>query len=604
MSGLWQFFGDISNLTNKLRIMLPSNAPFVESTRKLLEQALSPLDAGQKAWLSGFLAQAISSTVAAPASTVKALVLYGTESGNSEKLADRAAKEAKKLGITATVKNMADISVADLKKHSNLLVVVSTWGDGEPPDSATAFYKAFIASEDKLSNLNYSVCSLGDSSYEKFCQIGKDVDAKLSALGARSIAARADCDVDYEDTYAAWLSATLSALKPQSMAAVAETHAAVASADYSLKNPCVAEVSENILLNGKGSAKETIHVEISLENTGLSYEPGDALAVIPLNHEDVVADLIKTSKLVGSEEVEVKGIGKKTLKDALTEDLDITGLSRSVLTKLQAISKDPALEHLLAEDAKESLKEYTHGREIVDAIADFFPKGIAAQDLVSVMRKLPPRLYSISSSPAAHVDEVHLTVAAVRYESNGRKRKGVASTFLADHAKVGSKVKIYTHKNKNFRLPENSETPIIMVGPGTGIAPFRAFVEHRAALEQKGKSWLFFGDQRYMFDFLYQTEWQEHLANGALTKLDVAFSRDQPEKIYVQDRMLAHGAELYLWLKNGAYFYVCGDASRMANDVHHALISIYQQYGNISKEQAEAELEALKKAKRYQRDVY
>jgi sulfite reductase (NADPH) flavoprotein alpha-component len=259
---------------------------------------------------------------------------------------------------------------------------------------------------------------------------------------------------------------------------------------------------------------------------------------------------------------------------------------------------------LLDENAKEQLKEYNYGREIIDAISDFAPDGLAAQSLASLFRKLPPRLYSIASSPLAHPDEVHLTVAAVRYQSHGRERKGVASTFLADQAHTGQSVKVYTHANKNFRLPASGDTPIIMVGPGTGVAPFRAFVEHRAELGNTGKNWLFFGDQHYMFDFLYQLEWQEHLKNGTLSRLDVAFSRDQPEKIYVQQRIAEKGKDLYAWLQQGAHFYVCGDASRMAHDVHEALTQIYITHGKLTREAAEAELEALKKAKRYQRDVY
>jgi sulfite reductase (NADPH) flavoprotein alpha-component len=275
-----------------------------------------------------------------------------------------------------------------------------------------------------------------------------------------------------------------------------------------------------------------------------------------------------------------------------------------VLTKLAAASGSSSLTELLAEDAKERLKDYNHGREIVDALTDFAPSGLAAEALVGILRKLPPRLYSIASSPLAHPDEVHLTVAAVRYQAHGRERKGVCSTYLADLVKSGDEVQIFVQPNKNFRLPADAATPVIMVGPGTGVAPFRAFVEHRAALGGSGKNWLFFGDQHYTYDFLYQLEWQDHLKNGTLTRLDVAFSRDQPEKVYVQDRMLAQAKELYAWLEEGAHFYVCGDANRMAHDVHEALISIVENQAGINREAAEAYVEALKKSKRYQRDVY
>jgi sulfite reductase (NADPH) flavoprotein alpha-component len=302
--------------------------------------------------------------------------------------------------------------------------------------------------------------------------------------------------------------------------------------------------------------------------------------------------------------VEVKGVGPKILADALREDLDITALSRSVLTKLQALSGSQKLAALLADDAKDQLKDYLWGRWITDAIEDFAPDGLDAAGFATLFRKLPPRLYSIASSPLAHPGEVHLTVASVRYQAHGRMRKGVASTYLSDLVKKGETVPVYTHQNKNFRLPASGDTPVIMVGPGTGVAPFRSFVEHRGTLGQAGKNWLFFGDQHYTYDFLYQLEWQEHLANGALGRLDVAFSRDQPEKLYVQHRMLERAKELYGWLQEGAHFYVCGDASRMAHDVHEALLTVVEQQSGKSREAAEAYVDELKKSKRYQRDVY
>jgi len=380
--------------------------------------------------------------------------------------------------------------------------------------------------------------------------------------------------------------------------------AAVPAVEYGKKNPFPSELLEKVLLNGEGTTKETWHYELSLDGSGLSYEPGDALAVVPVNAPDLVEGILKAAKLSGSESVEVKGVGNKVLADALREDFDITALSRAVLTKLQGISGSEKLAALLADDAKDQLKDYQWGRWIEDAIRDFATSGLEAADLVSIFRKLPPRLYSIASSPLAHPGEVHLTVASVRYQAHGQGRKGVASTYLADLVEKGGQVPVYTHQNKNFRLPTSSDIPVIMVGPGTGVAPFRAFVEHRGVLGKGGKNWLFFGDQRYTYDFLYQTEWQEHLKDGHLSKLDVAFSRDQPEKVYVQNRMLERGKELYAWLQEGAHFYVCGDASRMASDVHEALISVVEKHGGFARDVAEAYVEDLKKAKRYQRDVY
>jgi sulfite reductase (NADPH) flavoprotein alpha-component len=587
--------------------MLPEHAPFNSDQRHALNTLLAGLDPVQRGWLSGFLAASGAPAAPAPAPVAagKLVVLYGTESGNSEVLADRTVKAAKRRGFQAVMKNMSEISPADLAKAANLLVIVSTWGDGEPPETAVSFYKDFMAADISLSNVRFSVCALGDTSYEKFCQTGKDIDAKLESLGAKRISARQDCDVDYEEAYVAWSESSLSALAPASAAPVAFIAPAAAPAvEYGKKNPFPAETVDTVLLNGEGSAKETLHLEFSLAASGLSYEPGDALAVLPVNAPDVVKAIIQAAKLTGNEEVEVKNVGRKLLADALREDFDITAISRAVLTKLAEAADSALLRELLGEDAKERLKEYNQGREIIDAIVDFAPKGLSAEALTGIFRKLPPRLYSIASSPLAHADEVHLTVAAVRYESHGRSRKGVCSTYLADLVKAGDPVQIFVQPNKNFRLPADGATPIIMVGPGTGVAPFRAFVEHRAALGSSGKNWLFFGDQHYTYDFLYQLEWQDYLKEGSLTRLDVAFSRDQPEKVYVQDRMIQQAKELYQWLEEGAHFYVCGDANRMAHDVHEALISVVENQAGVSREAAEAYVEDLKKTKRYQRDVY
>ncbi len=587
--------------------MLPEHAPFTSDQRQALDSLLAGLDPVQRGWLSGFLAASGSHAPATPAPVAagKLTVLYGTESGNSEVLADRTVKAAKKRGFQAAMKNMSEISPLDLAKVTNLLVIVSTWGDGEPPESAVTFYKDFMAADIALSNVRYSVCALGDTSYEKFCQIGKDMDAHLEGLGATRISAREDCDVDYEDAYASWLENSLSALAPTSAApVVVAAPAVISTVEYGKKNPFPAEVIDSVVLNGEGTSKETLHLEFSLAASGLTYEPGDALAVLPVNAPDMVKAMLQAAKLTGNEEVEVKNVGRKLLADALREDYDITAISRVVLTKLAEAADSALLRELLADDAKERLKEFNTGREIIDAVLKFAPNGLSADALTGIFRKLPPRLYSIASSPLAHPDEVHLTVAAVRYESHGRARKGVCSTYLADLVKAGDPVQIFVQPNKNFRLPADGSTPIIMVGPGTGVAPFRAFVEHRAALGSSGKNWLFFGDQHYTYDFLYQLEWQDFLKDGVLSRLAVAFSRDQPEKVYVQDRMIQQAAELYQWLEEGAHFYVCGDANRMAHDVHEALISVVENQAGISRTAAEVYVEDLKKSKRYQRDVY
>lgn len=589
--------------------MLPEHSPFSTDQRRTLESLLAGFSPAQRFWLGGYLSagDAGAAAPAPAAAATKLTVLYGTESGNAEKLADLTAKEAKKRGFAPVVKNMAEISPADLAKVENLLVIVSTWGDGDPPETASSFYKAFLTEDVALSKTRFSVCALGDTAYEKFCHVGKAFDARLEALGAKRIHDRQDCDVQYEKPHRVWMEAALAAFGPATTAAApapAFSFAVPAATEYGKSKPFPAELRERVLLNGKGTAKETWHFELGLEGSGLKYEPGDSLGVVPVNAPDMVAGLLKAAKLKGTETVEVPDVGGKLLADALREDFDITALSRPVLTKLQALTKSKKLAALLADDAKDKLKDYQWGRWIADAVADFAPKGLAPADLAGLLRSLPPRLYSIASSPLAHPDEVHLTVAAVRYQAHGVARKGVTSTYLADLVEKGGSVPVYTNENKNFRLPASGDTPIIMVGPGTGVAPFRAFVEHRAALGQGGKSWLFFGDQRYTYDFLYQVEWQEHLANKALTRLDVAFSRDQPEKVYVQQRMLEKAKDLYAWLQEGAHFYVCGDASRMAHDVHEALLSVVEKQGGKSREAAEAYVEDLKKQKRYQRDVY
>ena len=432
------------------------------------------------------------------------------------------------------------------------------------------------------------------------------MDTRLEALGAQRVQNRVDCDVDYEDSYNSWVEASLSAIAPAATAPLSSPSktTSVAGTEFNKKNPFPAELLERAMLNGEGTAKETWHYELSLEGSGLSYQPGDVLAVLATNSPDMVAEILEAAKLTGSEKVQPKGFDEKPLSEALHKDVEITSLSRAILKKLHLVAPSDKLEALLSDDSKAELKDYVWGRWIADAIRDFSPDGLEAQQLIGLLRKLPPRLYSIASSPLAHQDEVHLTVASVRYQAHGKQRKGVASTYLADLVQTGDPISVYTQPNKNFRLPESNDTPIIMVGPGTGVAPFRAFVEHRAEQEAKGKSWLFFGDQRYSYDFLYQLEWQDHLKSGALTNLDVAFSRDQPEKVYVQHKMLERSKELYAWLQEGAHFYVCGDATRMANDVHEALLQIVATEGAMSAEAAEEFVAGLKKEKRYQRDVY
>ena len=583
-------------------INFPEHAPFSAEERKALGSIAAGWSVEQRLWLSNYLARGISSDVMLPALTV----LYGTESGNSEELAERTVKLAKARGFKARSRNMAESTPAELSKVENLLVVVSTWGEGDPPETAEDYYQTFMAGGLELAGVRFSVCALGDTSYDQYCLIGKEFDEQLAKLGAERVAPRADCDVDFEELYVSWVTQALDSFGVVSVPAIAGLGSEVAApaVEYGKKNPFPAKLLEKVLLSAPGSKKETWHFEFSLEGSGLSYDAGDSLAVVPTNAKKVVEALLKVVGLKGDEEVETKAAGKKTLRAALTANYDITALSRKAAKSWQAHSGSQELAELLSDDQKAQFKEWIYGRQIVDLLSEFPARETGAQELISMFRSLPPRLYSIASGPKAHEGEVHLTVAAVRYEGHGIERKGVASTCLADLIEVDDFVPVFVTPNKRFRPPEDDAAPIIMVGPGTGIAPFRAFVEERAAKGTSGKSWLVFGDQRYTYDFLYQLEWQDHLKSGALSHLDVAFSRDQPEKVYVQDRIREKAAEMWQWLEEGAHFYVCGDATRMAPDVHAALLEVIGSEGGRSAEEAESFLADMKKSGRYQRDVY
>lgn len=607
-------------------MQLPDQAPFSREQRQAIEGALGALTAEQNAWLSGFLAglggsaprSAPVAHTAHPSKGIPLTILFGTESGNCEELAGRAKELAEAQGFMPVVKDMSGFTPEALAQVTNLAVIVSTWGEGDPPDSAGTFYKAVMDSKcPRLEQTRFSVLALGDTSYEHFCKIGRDLDQRLEELGAKRYHPRTDCDVDFEEPYQKWIGGALQSLakvaQPEPARAVvvngssSNGSAPVPSTNgqvYGKKNPFPALLKERILLNGTGSIKETWHLELSLEGSGMSYEPGDALALIPANSQDVVDTIMDTCCFDPRERVSGNAGSEVTLREALTRHYDVTGLSKNILKKYNEKAGSEQIARLLDPENSEELHKYLWGRQIIDMLEDFPIKGLNGSEFVSILRKMPPRLYSIASSFRAHPDEVHLTIASVRYEAHGRQRKGVASTFIADELSAGGTVPVYTHTNKNFRLPESPDTPIIMVGPGTGIAPFRAFIEERAVNGTKGANWLFFGDQRYNYDFLYQLEWQDYLKKGVLNRLDVAFSRDQPEKIYVQDRLLENGKEIYRWLEEGAHFYVCGDASRMANDVHNALIKIAQTAGGKSEDAANAWFEDLRKQKRYQRDVY
>jgi sulfite reductase (NADPH) flavoprotein alpha-component len=588
--------------------ILPEGAPFARDQIDKLNAVMAASNAEQRSWLSGFLAgyQAATSPAAlrvpaaAPAAKRPLTILYATESGNAEGVAADAKKAAARQGFTAKLVDMADVAPGDLKKAENLLVVASTWGEGDPPERAAPFYEALMAdSAPRFEGVNFAVLALGDSSYASFCETGRRIDARLEALGANRIAERVECDLDYEEPAASWVKSALDRL--DEVTGTPEPGGSVIHVDfhgtsaYGKSNPFEAEITEIVNLNSSRSGKETIHLELSLEGSGLTYEPGDSLGIVPVNDPAMVEAILAATGLDGAGRVD-----GGTLGEVLAERYDITTLTRPVVEAYARAVANPDLHALLEGD---QLAGYLAGRAIIDLLTDF-PAQISAEQLVGLLRKLPARLYSIASSQKAHPDEAHLLIGAVRYTSHGRERSGVASTHVADRLKAGDRVKVYVKPNKFFRLPEDPARPVIMIGPGTGIAPFRAFLQERHATGAPGKNWLFFGDRNYLHDFLYQLDWQELKAAGVLSRIDLAFSRDQPDKVYVQDRMWAARRELFGWLEEGAHLYVCGDEKQMAKDVDRMLHRIVRDAGGRSAEEADAYVAKLKKDGRYQRDVY
>ena len=583
-------------------VMIPDHAPFSPQQKQQISSTLGGLSAEQRFWLSAFLAGTSASVgAAAPAAKPKVTVLYGTESGNAETLADQAAKRLKGAGYKAKAVNMSDYAVASLPKEEVLLTICSTWGDGDPPASAEPFFDALIAdSAPKFKGTRFSVLGLGDTGYEKFCECGKQLDGRFAALGGERLTDRVDSDIEFDKPYEQWIDSVLKALGDSAAPAAAPVGVAAAApaVEYGKKNPFPSELKERAVLNGHGSAKETIHLEFDLEGSGITYKPGDALGVVPTNDPILVEDFLSATGFKAEDSWDGKALG-----DVLTTDIDIRTLSKTIAKKYAKAAGNDDLNNLLGDSA--ALDNYLWGREIPDLFRDYPAKSkLELPDMMGLLRGLTPRLYSIASSLSAHPDEVHLTVGVVRYQTGERVRGGICSTYLADRIATGETAPVYIHANKNFFLPKNPDTPIIMIGPGTGIAPFRAFIEERAAVGAKGKNWLFFGDQHFASDFLYQLEWQDYFKNGVLSKIDLAWSRDTAQKIYVQTKMLERAKEIYAWLDEGAYFYVCGDASRMAKDVNTALINIVAQEGGKSIEDATAYVKALLKEKRYQRDVY
>jgi sulfite reductase (NADPH) flavoprotein alpha-component len=586
--------------------LLPDDAPFSQD---------------QRAWLNGFfaglltrLAEPARAQTAAIEQRLAVAVLFASQTGTAESLARKLAKEARVKGFVADSRDLGSMPLEAIAKLERVLVIASTHGDGDPPDSAGAFGLQLAGAQGSpLAGLKYAVLALGDSSYARFCQFGKSIDERFEALGAMRLTERIDADGDAEAAFKAFRERLWPVLHAQ-LPPGAGTSAPVPieapiepdpdkPEGFGRHHPFAAEILGKSVLSGAESDKEVRHIVLSLKDSNLTYQPGDALGVWPRQSPQLVAAIVEASGISADARVTLDG-EDLPLSEALATRRELTVLTPPTVIKFANLTKDERLQALVAPERSVELQQFLEGKDIVDLL-QCNPRAIdEAQTLVSLLPALKPRLYSICSSQAAFPGEVHLTVAAVRYERGGRWRGGLASTWFADRLQVGRSAAVFVQPNPRFRLPADPGTPVVMIGPGTGIAPFRAFLHQRRAQGLTGRTWLFFGDRHERSDFLYQAELQSFLQRQELSRLDTAFSRDQPEKIYVQHRMLEAGKELWSWLQDGACIYVCGDASRMARDVDAAWRRILVEQGRRSDAQAQLELHELAAAGRYVRDVY
>lgn len=607
-----------------------------DADRQLIRALARSLSAEQALWVSGYFAGAAeargellalsneaSSVISraratnSPASTLR--ILFAGETGNAAGVARDIEAKARGMGLTAAAEDLARYKTRGFKDEETVLFIASTHGEGEPPETATSFFE-FLAGRKapSLERLRFAVLALGDSTYEFFCEAGKVLDRRLEELGATRLLDRQDCDVDYEGDASQWAELVLSKLQdelaartpaaipgsPAASGVIAATlaGAAPAASAYGKNNPFAAPVVESIGITGRGSSKATRHVELALDGSGLDYLPGDALGIVPSNDPALVAELLGVLGWSGSENVAGRG-GELELGRALASEFEITALTPRFIENWASLTGDKRLAEL-ASGSRAELAAFMSGNQVIDLVRSSPATGVSPQQFVQGLRSLQPRLYSIASSAAFVPDEVHICVAPVQYRLHERDRHGVASMYLAQHRNLGDSVPVYVQRNDNFRLPDDADTPIVMIGAGTGVAPYRAFMQHREALGIAGKSWLFFGERNFRTDFLYQTEWQEWHRSKALTRVDLAFSRDQSDKVYVQHRLREQAEALFGWLEDGAHLYVCGDAEHMAHDVHAALLWVVAGQRKRGDEDAQAYLRELQAAGRYLKDVY
>jgi sulfite reductase (NADPH) flavoprotein alpha-component len=590
---------------------IPDNAPFTPE---------------QRAWLNGLLAGMFSSApqpavVTKPSRRIA--VLYASQSGTAEGLAKKLAKELKAQGHSPAISTLVGYTPAALAAESCALILASTYGDGDAPDGVQPFYEQLCLEHfPRMEKLSYAVFALGDRHYEHFCKFGNDLDSKLAALGANRLADRVECDVEVDKPFAEWKAAMIARLNenspmpPRKAPAPPEESSASQPAKsvtdskppvtqvFTRDSPLLAPVIDKRSLTHVTSTKSTLHVAFSIEGTGLRYEVGDACGVIPTNDLNLVAEILQKLRFNGNESVPSGKAGTTTLHGALAHERQITRLNRRIVQGFATRGNCTLLLDLLKPEHQAALDAYVYDRGLIDLITEYPGVIDDANELVALLPKLTPRLYSISSSPAAHGGQIHTTVAVVRFAAHNRDRGGVCSTFFADRTSLADRLPIYIQPNKKFKLPADPDAPIIMIGPGTGIAPFRGFLHERRALGHKGKNWLFFGERSSATDYLYRDELESMHAHGHLTRLDTAFSRDNGHKIYVQDRMMEQASQFWSWLQDGAYIYVCGDALRMAKGVHGTLCRIAEKEGRMSTQAAEEYVGTLKEQHRYHRDVY
>lgn len=593
----------------------PSNLlPLNPEQLARLQAATTDFTPTQLAWVSGYfwgvLNQQSGTAVAAPAPAAEVptiTLISASQTGNARRVAEALRDDLLAAKLNVKLVNAGDYKFKQIAAEKLLVVVTSTQGEGEPPEEAVALHKfLFSKKAPKLDGTAFAVFGLGDTSYEFFCQSGKDFDNKLAELGAERLLDRVDADVEYQAAAAEWRARVVEALKARApVAAPAQLATSGAVNDihtspYTKEAPLTATLSVNQKITGRNSEKDVRHIEIDLGDSGLRYQPGDALGVWYQNDPQLVKELVELLWLKGDEPVTVEG---KTLplSEALQWYFELTVNTATIVENYATLTRSESLLPLVGDKAQ--LQQYAAATPIVDMVR-FSPAQLDAEALIGLLRPLTPRLYSIASSQAEVESEVHVTVGVVRYEIEGRARAGGASSFLADRVEEDGEVRVFIEHNDNFRLPANPETPVIMIGPGTGIAPFRAFMQQRAADGAQGKNWLFFGNPHFTEDFLYQVEWQSYVKEGLLTRIDLAWSRDQQQKIYVQDKLREQGAELWRWINDGAHIYVCGDANRMAKDVENTLLEVIAEYGAMDAEAADEFLSELRVERRYQRDVY